>query len=160
MAQTEQQPASLATARILALGLIMGPCLLWLTGWFQVGRRGPIAQLVPATAILLIEIWAAIACASLICSWIFRGRAMAVVERAPRITESAEANRALSDLQTWLVVAWAMVEAPAIFSGVLFLMTGGPRVALAGVLVLFIGMLRSFPRAAWFEPLQRIRDGT
>lgn len=155
---TQQTPANLATARGIASALIAGCCLLWLTSLWIVGRLGPVAPQPPATALLLFEIWCAVAIAGVGCAWMFRGRALRVVERAPQITDPAAAGRALSDIQTWLLVAWALSEAPALFSGALFLMTGNARIALAGVLALTIGMLGSFPRAAWFEPLQRIRD--
>lgn len=154
----QQTPATLATARGIASALIAGCCLFWLTGLWVVGRLGPVAPMPPATQLLLFELWLAVAIAGVGCAWLFRGRALRVVERAPRITEPAEADRALRDIQTWLLVAWALSEAPALFSGALLLMNGNTRIALAGVLALAIGMLGSFPRAAWFEPLQRIRD--
>ena len=93
------------------------------------------------------------------CAWLFRGRALRVVERAPRITEPAEADRALRDIQTWLLVAWALSEAPALFSGALLLMNGNTRIALAGVLALAIGMLGIFLDRDNYRPQVDLRSG-
>lgn len=155
---TQQTSANLATARGIATALIVGCCLFWLTGVWVVGRLGPVAPLPAATELMLFEIWVAVAVAGLASAWLFRGRALRALERAAGSREPAHAERALAEIQTFLIIAWALCEAPALFSGVLFLLGGNARIALLGAFVLFIGMVGSFPRAAWFEPLQRIRD--
>jgi hypothetical protein len=135
------------TARIIAAAMPMGVVLFWAVGWFLTngGETGLAPQALSAGSALYI--WAAAALSGTGGSLVLRGRA----QRALEGDEARPPSPAtLGQVQGSLLVAWALLEAPALLAGVFFLLLGVKPVLLGAAAVYLLGLVRTFPRARWF----------
>jgi len=137
----------LQVARLIAASMLLGLILFWIIG-FTMGRSSAAPTAQPGISEkLFLEVWAALAIAAFAGAVYFRGRAIAFADRALGVfTTSADIAR----VQTNLVVAWALLEGPALLSGVALYMFGYDRVVLAALPVYLVGFALTFPRAGWF----------
>jgi hypothetical protein len=125
----------LTTARIITASMAMGVIGFWVVGYVVAASREP------ATAATFSEgsalgIWASLAIAGFFGAMFFRRRA--IDSGNPPV------------VQTNLLIAHALLEGPALLSGVLLLLTGSERVLYAAAPVYLIGLALVFPRAEWF----------
>lgn len=137
--------ARLRTARLVAGALGGGVGTAWLVCGFLVWQRdsgigGAGAGVVPAE--LGFWVWAAAAGAGLVAALAFRGRA----RRLGAVAPSGPSDPVL----TSLLIAWALLEGPALLGAVLFLLGGGAQLITA-VPVYFLGFVATYPRAEWFQ---------
>jgi hypothetical protein len=127
---------NLPTSRIIAAALPLGVAVFWAVAWVltEGGSRGwsPDAM----SGKLALAVWGAAAFACFTAALLF-------VRRAVEGPGPAEASS--------LVVAWALLEGPALLAGVLFLLLGDLRLLAAAGVVYVVGLVLTFPRAAWFE---------
>lgn len=143
----EQSQVALRTARMIAAAMPAGVVLFWAIGWFLTngGETGLSPRAFSPGAALYI--WAAAALAGVAGSLAFRGRALRAIEGdAARPPSPAT----LGQVQGSLVIAWALVEAPALLAGVFFLLVGTKPLLLGAAAVYLLGLVRTFPRAEWF----------
>jgi hypothetical protein len=107
----------------------------WGVAWFitrgGAGGTAPDA-LAPATA---LAIWAVTALSGFVVALLLRRRAI-------ETEGGVHAN---------LVVAWALLEGPALLAGAFLLVLGDTRLLWAAAPVYLVGFVLTFPRAAWFE---------
>lgn len=157
--QENPQP-SLNTARIIAGSLIGGPVLFWIVSWVLVEQRGGSAMPPesPLTPMLARWIWLALAVPCFTGGYAFWRKALTAVERSRGIRDAEAANKALGEIQTWLVIAWSLFEGPALLSGVFFFLLASTDILWSGAALFGAGMFMSFPRREWFEPLERVRE--
>ncbi len=139
--------ASLRTARMIAAALPIGVVLFWIVGWV-VTKGGTLGVAPQALAgDLALWIWSAAALLGFAGALFFRGRAVQVAEAAAgRPPSPATAG----EVQATLIVAWALLEAPALLSGVFFLLFALTPILWAAVPVYLMGVAITFPRAEWF----------
>lgn len=147
--QTTVEPIRMA--RILATALAMGVLGFYLVAWFVTagGTRPMAPDMLGGNHDLALWIWAAIALGGFAGALMFRGRALAPTERHGALG-ATQAVTPAGLVQTNLLVAWAMLEGPALFAGVIFLMLGSVRILWLAAIVYFIGFAITFPRAEWF----------
>lgn len=153
----------LLVARIIAGSLFGGPVLLWIVGWWLLSAtRGGDPLSAGGLGAVALWIWAGVALPAFVAGFVFRHRALAVVEAEARsggpVDDPRLAADALKRIQTSLLVAWALFEGPALLSGVLFLLDGDPVLVLGGAALLVLGFAATFPRRAWYEPFERVLD--
>lgn len=146
--------SALTVARIIASALAGGVVLFWIVAWVLTG--GGQEGLAPDLALspqLLFWLWAVVALCGFAGALVFRSRAVRAVEssRSPRGTEGARPGAA--QVQTNLIVAWALLEGPALLGGVFFLLIASWQVLSTAALLYGIGLVLTFPRAEW------LRDG-
>ncbi len=143
----DQAQAPLRTARMIATALPAGVVLFWIVGWIitKGGAAGIIGEAFARDTILWI--WSAVALLGFAGALFFRGRAVQVAEAAAgRPPSPATAG----EVQATLIVAWALLEAPALLSGVFFLLFALTPILWAAVPVYLMGVAVTFPRAEWF----------
>lgn len=128
---------TLQSARIIALSLASGVFLFWGVGWVLTsgGQVGTAPDSLPAG--LAFWIWAAIALPGFVMALVFRSRAQ-------------QSSGGASEVQKNLIIAWALLEGPALASGVFFLLLAAQPILLAAVPTYLLGVVLTFPRAAWF----------
>jgi hypothetical protein len=140
---------SLLTARIIAGSFVLGVVLFWVVVWVVRSAGGRSGEDVSPAAELQVWIWAAVALTNLTGALFFRGRALQVVE-GRRTGSRPPGVEILTRVQANLIIAWALVEAPAILAGVFFFLSGAVQILFAAAPVFAVGMALTFPRAEWF----------
>ena len=81
---------------------------------------------------------------------VFRGRAVdAAAGRRPPGGRSDVVGSA-AQVQAQLIIAWALLEGPALLAGVLFMLLASQPLLSAAAVVYGIGVAMTFPRAEWF----------
>ena len=154
----EQAPGSqFGVSRIVAAALPTGVVLFWVVGWILTRPEGGLAPeaLSPDLALIL---WAAVAMGGFAAALAFRARALEATRALRRsssglsgVSGAATVAPAVArGVQTNLVIAWALLEAPALLSGVLLLLTGATQILLLAVPLYLVGVALTFPRREWF----------
>jgi hypothetical protein len=69
---------------------------------------------------------------------------------ARRASEERAVRRATERIQAFLLVAWALLEGPAVLAGAFYLILGDSTLVAAAASVLAFGLALTFPRRAWF----------
>lgn len=151
---------SLRSARVVVGALLAGPLAFFglasfLIGHFGGGMLPADAELTPGQA---FWIWVAIAIGCFVPALMLRSRVVSRVEASRFVSDPVEASEALGEIQTYLVIAGALIEMPALLGGVFFLLYAASDFLWVGLAVLAVGAAVAFPRAEWFEPLERARD--
>ncbi len=143
----DQSQAALRTARLIAAALPTGVVLFWIVGWV-VTKRGTLGVAPQALAHdPALWIWSAAALAGFVGALFFRGRAVQVAEAAAgRPPSPATALQ----VQGNLIIAWALLEAPALLSGVFFILLATTPILWGAVPVYLVGVAVTFPRTEWF----------
>jgi hypothetical protein len=146
---------ALKVSRIIAGALAGGVLLFWIFTWVLTGggQEGFEPGVLPPR--LAFWLWAAVALGSFAAALVFRGRAVQAggPSRAPGEDEGGPAPAAR--VQTNLVIAWALLEGPALMAGVFFLLIASLQILSTAILVYGIGMALTFPRAEWFQTRSR-----
>jgi F0F1-type ATP synthase membrane subunit c/vacuolar-type H+-ATPase subunit K len=132
---------------MLAAAMPVGVVLFWAVGWLLTngGETGLSPRAFSPAAALYI--WAAAALAGFAGALMFRGRALRALEGGAARPPSPTT---LGQVQGNLLIAWALVEAPALLAGVFFLLAGAKPLLLGAAAVYLLGLVRTFPRAEWF----------
>lgn len=132
---TTSKAPPLTTSRIITATMALGVIAFWVVGY--VTTRDPTRfvenHFSEGSA---LGIWASVAIAGFFGAMYFRRRAIDAGN--PPV------------VQTNLLIAHAMLDGPALLSGVLLILTRTERVLYAAVPLYFIGLALIFPRAEWF----------
>lgn len=146
-------PASLGVARAIAASLLAGVTSFALIAWI-IGRQSPISADDPATGTLFLYAWTALALAAVVAALIvWRANVAPRIERArPRHPAAPEQDAAADAeaLQSGLIITWALIEAPALFGIVVYLLYGYTSAYAAGLLLAWLGIGLTWPRSDWF----------
>lgn len=158
---TESQASPLLTARIIAFSLAIGVVIFWVVTWVvtEGGTEGIAAGALDPQ--LALWIWAAVAIPGFIGALVFRGKAVEASpaggpgRRSPagaaRESGHGAADSATGRVQQYLIIAWALLEGPALLSGIFFMLVASIQLLVAAVLLYLVGVLMTLPRAEWFE---------
>ena len=157
---TDQDPATarpgsvapgFAAARLIAVSMVMGVAMMWVVAWFVTqGNAGAREGAVGISPRLGFLIWAALAIGTFAAMMMFRGRALAMVDDARRSGGAAEVAARSGPIQTLLIICFALIEAPALFAGVMLILTGSTTLLLYAAPIYVLGVALTFPRAEWF----------
>lgn len=116
----------------------------------QGGEQG----LAPETldAGLAFWLWAALALAGFAGALSLRGRALRIAEDASREEGGGAEGIAprASEVQANLIIAWALLEGPALAAGVFFILLADTQLLWGALPVYLLGVILTFPRAEWF----------
>ena len=141
----------LLTARILAVALAAGPVLMWIISWFVLrASGGGLASDAPLTPGAAMSAWGIAAVLGFGVALLLRSRAQEAAREALGASGVEEAAPAQDRVQVLLVLAWALLEAPAVLAGAFYLMLGDTDLIVAAAPVLAFGVLLTFPRPEWF----------
>jgi|GEM_PF-1357859 len=145
----EPAQPGLATARILAIALPAGVTMFWIVGWVLTGggSEGIAPDALSSEAALWILVGALVV--GFAGALVFRGRAVGVSE-SPGRTDRELAVEEADSVQKNLVICWALLEAPALLSVVLFLLLAENLLLWVAVPAYALGVLVTFPRGEWF----------
>lgn len=141
----------LDVTRVLAGSIALGAVVFWIVGWVMTGggREGLVPGAVSTDAALWIVVGAF--AAGIAGALVFRGRALGLIEQASRSDQplATDGHKAVS---TSLMIAWTMIEVPALISGILFLLLAETLILGVAVPAWAVGVALTFPRAEWFDP--------
>ena len=119
--------------------------------WFltEGGRNGLQPEVLSPRGALWL--WAVVAIGGFLAALVFRRRAVdaAAAPRSPGQPPS-DAVGSTAQVQALLVIAWALLEGPALLAGVLFMLLAFRPLLSAASVVYGIGLAMTFPRAEWF----------
>lgn len=134
---TSSRPAPFHITVIIVAALAGGVFLLWGAAWFLTGwgEMGMSPDMLPHS--LALVIWAAVALPAFGGALYFRSRAAGAGGRA-------------SQVQTFTVIAHALLEGPALLGGIFLLLLGTGPVVWAAPPVYVLGLWLTWPRRAWF----------
>lgn len=146
---TDRESGSrLQAARVMAMSLLGGVMAIWVVCWMMTASRGEgLAAGAGLSPRLAFWIWAAVAVSGLAGALAFKSRALRVSRRAD-----------FGQVQTNLLVAWALVESPAVLGAVIFLLLADAQILITALPVYLLGFAATFPRAAWFRPRSPVRE--
>lgn len=146
----EHPDTALAQARIVVAALIGGVVLFWVVGLVLDTRLDfdppPGSGMTPRLALI---IWAVLAAGTLPIALLFRNRAAGRADawwRSGAVPTPTE----LAEVTTNVILAAALLEAPALFAGAMLVVLGEPVLVLYAAIVFVAGMALVFPRAEWF----------
>jgi hypothetical protein len=126
--------------RMIALAMIMGVVALWGVAWYVTGGGAEGLADDPGESLNLFRgAWAVFALGGLVAALVFRNRGI----------EAARGEDA-PPLPAHFIIAWAMLEGPALMSAVFFLLFGDVVLLWAGAMIFSLGMAVTFPREEWF----------
>ena len=153
--------AALRIARTVMGALVAGPLGVWAVAWLVTdGGTRPFGVANPGFASgHALLIWAVIAAGGFGVAMIFRGRALSAVEEGRRAGGASGVFARAGEVQSTLIVAMALLEGPALFAGVMFLLFGDSRILMYAAPVFLAGVALTFPRAEWFGVDERARRG-
>lgn len=117
----------LKKARLVLSGIIMSVLGLWIAGFLVAANSADGIGEIGFSQGTAIGLWAALAFPALAVALYFRGSPM-----------------------PFPIVSWALLEAPALLTGIFFLVYGNPIFPLAGAAVFIPGILATFPRSEDF----------
>ena len=145
-------PASLAVSRMIAASLIAGVTVFALVAWFMVRQDGPRGN--EAQASLMLYLWAALAFGAIMAAIVlWRVRIAPILESPASPAEDPVARS--ESLQSGLIIVWALLEGPALFGVVLYLLFGSTIPWGAGLLLVWLGIGLTFPRPGWYPSPSR-----
>jgi hypothetical protein len=149
MEQTAQQ--RLRVPRIVAGACAAGVTVVWVVGWIlTAGGRAGLAGSAALPAEFGLGIWAATALAGVAGALFLRSRTVQLRAGARDAGVPALSDESLVRAQAGLIVAAALLEGPALVSGIFFLLIGARLILWAGVAVYLVGLVMTYPRAEWF----------
>lgn len=139
--------AGYGAARAIAFSLPAGVFAFWAIAWFltEGGAQGRAEGALDPE--LAFWIWAAVAVGGFGAALFLRARAVAIAEEAARA--GAPGERA-GEVQSRLIIAWALLETQALLAGVLLLALGLEQVVLYAAVLYLVGLAFTFPRAEWW----------
>lgn len=90
--------------------------------------------------------WMAVALGGFAAASYFRNRAVSTAEETAR---AGQPGSRAGEIQSWLIIAWAMLEAGALLAGVIVFVGGDARLLWYAAAVYVVGLLLTYPRAEW-----------
>jgi hypothetical protein len=144
---------ALRTARILALAMPLGVLSLWAVAWYLTSTGS--APLSPGSvdARTAAYAWTGLAVAGLAGALFFRNRAVGAIESAR--PEDRGTPAVLGQVNSFLIIAWALLEAPGLLAGIIYLLLGLDAVLLYALPIYLVGLALTFPRAEWYGVANR-----
>ncbi len=136
---------ALLAFRIIGVSLGLGVTLFTGVSWFLHQQGGPSRAVGdPALMANLLIPLAAVAIVTAIIFW--RARVAPLIESAAAGREPSQSG----ELQTNVVLVWALLEAPALFAVVLYFLHENVLAAVFGVALIWAGLAATWPRREWF----------
>ncbi len=144
------RPIDYRTSSLIAGALPAGVLLFWLIGWFvtQGGRVG-LASVEGMAPRLAFWIWGISALGALAAALALRARVVRAVDDA-RGREGRVPPGLMAQLHPTLMIAWALLEAPALMAGVFFLLLAAREILWPAAVLYLLGVALTFPRPEWF----------
>ncbi len=136
---------ALLAFRIIGASLGLGVTLFAFVSWFLHQQGGP-ARAAPDPD-LMASLVVALATAAILTAILFwRARVAPLIEREAARPEESRTG----DIQTNVVIVWALLEAPALFAVVLYFMYGNVLAGALGVALIWAALAATWPREEWF----------
>ena len=142
--------AALRLARTVVAAMAGGVLVFWAVVWFVTeGGARPFGAsgFSPRVA---ATVWSVLALGTFAGALVFRGRAAGVVEEARRSGGAPAIYARSGETQSFIIVAMALLEVPALFAGVAFLLLGTVQLLFYAAPIYLLGVALTFPRAEWF----------
>lgn len=143
---TPDPAGTLLAARIIAAAMLLGVVIFAVVAWFFLGDA--FGTVDPDGASLLYAIWVGSTVAGIGGWWFFRNRAMDAT--TARFRAGKEPGEVAVVVLRRLIVAWALLEAVALFGIVVYGLTGRTTALLASLLLMGFGVAVTWPQDAWF----------
>jgi hypothetical protein len=135
------------TTVVVHVGLALGPTLFGAAVWW-LSRQGAVPAMALREATPLIYAWLAALTALVVGAakvWTAR------VEPLEGAVRSGQGGPPPESVLAMLLPVWVMLEAPALFGIILFMLTGAPLLLAAALLFLWSSLWLTRPREEWFR---------
>jgi hypothetical protein len=148
---TGPSPAqALLAFRIIGASLGVGITLFAGVSWVVHQQGGPVASLpldpdLVANLLLLVTV---VALAASIVLW--RVRVAPLLERGRRGSGDPDGAELGAELQSRIILCWALVEAPAMLAVIVYFLQGSAWAGLFGVALIWIALGLTWPKREWF----------
>lgn len=135
---------ALLAFRIIGASLGIGVTLFAFVSWFRHQQQGPgDAAGDPA---LMFNLMLAVAVASVVAAILFwRARVSPLIDRPSPDRERAAAG----EIQTNVVIVWALIEGAALFAVVVYFLYGTTLAGALGVALIWASLAATWPRREW-----------
>lgn len=137
---------ALLTFRIIGASLGLGVTMFALVSWFLHLQNGTgdlgIDEALMVNAMLGLAFLAAVAA---ILFW--RARVGPLIDRA---RADADPARHLAEVQTHVIIVWAMMEMPALLAEVVYFLYGNALAGVLGVAIIWAAVGATWPKREWF----------
>lgn len=149
----QQTPTpDLRIGRLICGALMAGVLIFWSVAILLTDAgRNPLSQEFPVDPLLLTAVALLAGLGALAVALRFRSRALAAILKNYRRYGESPSSQNLANLQTNLIIAWALVEGIALVLGVLFLIAGVDSLVIIAAVVFVAGFTATFPRADWYR---------
>lgn len=147
----ETKRARAKTAQTIALAIGSGVAIMWIAILVITGGGSAAgAAESPLSLEVALGIWAVIAAGTAAGLVFFRKRATAPITRSRKRGRGGISTEETGQVQTNLVIALALAEAPALLAAVLFFLVEAYPLMWAPLAVFLLEYVYVFPRAEWF----------
>jgi hypothetical protein len=136
------RPGAIRTMRAIGVALAGGVTLFAVIAWLLHRRNPPLAGGGPAILYVWIAVATSLTAASMV--W-WRGNVVPLIH-PPR---HGDWRRRAAEIQTGLVVSWALVEAGALFGVVVYFLEGTGLAGALGVAMMWAALALTWPRREW-----------
>lgn len=139
---------ALLTFRIIGGSLGAGVTLFAGVSWLLNRQEGPRPPTADPT--LLFNVWLAVAVGAMLAAILFwRARVEPLLDE--RVTRDERLRRA-GELQTNVVIVWALMEAPALLAVVVYYLYDLALAGVLGVALMWAALAVTWPKREWFGP--------
>lgn len=138
---------ALLTFRIIGASLGIGVTLFAFVAWFLHQQQGSGDAAGDPT--LMFNLMLAVAVASVVAAIVFwRVRVSPLIERP---SPDRERRAAAGEIQTNVVIVWALIEGASLFAVVVYFLYGSVLAGLLGVALIWGALASTWPRREWFD---------
>lgn len=140
-----------ASGRIVYFALLQGVVLIWAIAYFLTsGGAAPFGDGFPISTPSLIILYLLSAVGGLAAALHFRRKSRAIHESARSTGAAAPSGEAVAQIQTNMIISWAILEGAAIVGAVLFLIAGPMEILYTAAVIYVIGLVLTAPRREWY----------
>lgn len=138
---------ALLTFRMIGASLGIGVTLFAFVSWFRHQQQGP--GDVAGDPALMFNLMLGVAVASVVAAIVlWRARVSPLIERP---SPDRERRAAPGEIQTNVVMVWALIEGAALFAVVVYFLYGSALAGLLGVALIWAALAATWPRREWFD---------
>lgn len=138
---------ALLTFRIIGASLGIGVTLFAFVSWFRHQQQGP--GNVAGDPALMFNLMLALVVTSVVAAIVlWRARVSPLIERP---SPDRERRAAGGEIQTNVVIVWALIEGASLFAVVVYFLYGAALAGLLGVALIWAALAATWPRREWFD---------
>ena len=137
------------TSKLITRALILGQLLFGAVAWFVTDKGAAAGD--PNLINKLTYVWFGLIIVGVIGAFFLQQRIGAIAGSPANLEKIRAGQLTPAQVQSQIVVMWALLEAPGLLGIVIFLLSGALPVLLAALGYIVLCAVVFFPRRVWFE---------